>query len=168
MACSGTVRLRIARAFSRWREHEMRCAIFKDNTDFFSMPCAEAADDIHSVACRRADDHPPPCASNISGWKTNPAAQQMLAVSKCDCLLLSIIAKTSSGQDADRSKNWFVIPERTEKSHASAPPLGPLGCQTSAGRRAEVVGGKPSSVDLGGSSPGFSRSEDNPASLQSL
>ena len=49
-ACRETERLRTARAFSLWREHEMRCAILNDTIALLSKPCAAEAEATHSTA----------------------------------------------------------------------------------------------------------------------
>ena len=90
---------------------------------------------IHATTERRASDQPSPTASRIKGQKVMPALVHCEAVSRKAFFRDSTEVKmpevdVGSGRVGPNLKALVM-----EKSHASGPPLGPRGTQTSAGRR---------------------------------
>ena len=120
---------------------------------------------IHATTERRASDHPPPTASRIKGQKVTPALEHCEAVPRNvfirDSTELKMPAVDVESERAGPNLKALVM----EKSHASCPPLGPRGTQTSAGWREASAGsggsgsgGRSSSMGSRGiRRPGFSR-----------
>ena len=120
----------------------MRCAILKLASEPSVGPDRLVSLAINATTERRASEHPPPTASRTSGQKVRPAWVHLAAAWRNVFLRDSTEAKTPAMAVGSARAGPIRKALVMEESHASWPPLGPRGTQTSARRRDAVPGSR--------------------------